>query len=202
MTVLTKPDIVEGLHDGSIVVDPAPEYIGPNSIDLRLHPELKVYTSVVRRHAPDDDEWPMLLKPAYERTPLDARSANPTEAFTIPDAGYVLVPGVLYIGRTVERTYTPQHVPKIGGRSSTGRLGIEIHQTAGFGDVGFNGTWTLEITVVHPVRVYPRMRIAQLWLMDISSELPPSMQYRGRYQGQLAATPYRGNVDDAPGGGA
>lgn len=222
MSVLTKPDIVRALVGGTkhptgwrtpdptmtITVDgkaqtPKDLHIGPNSIDLHLHQDLKVYQSATED--PDRDlggmfdrydetsDWPLIMKSAYDRVPLDARKENPTFPQTIGEGGYVLVPGVLYLGRTVERTHTPHHVPKIGGRSSTGRLGINIHQTAGFGDVGFDGTWTLELSVIHPVRVYPNMRIAQLWLFEISSALDEGELYQGRYQGQVDPTGYRGH---------
>ncbi len=185
MSVLTKPDILKALEDGTVVVDPAPEYIGPNSIDLRLHHELKTYRS----------PWQYLKGESYEDLALDARKDNETDTFIIPTTGRILSPGVLYLGRTIERTHTPHHVPKIGGRSSTGRLGIAIHITAGFGDVGFNGTWTLEISVVHPVRIYPGMRIAQLWLLSASHPLSEDQRYNGRYQHQEDATAYRGHLD-------
>ncbi|MFR1945037.1 MAG: dCTP deaminase domain-containing protein [Faecalimonas umbilicata] len=47
------------------------------------------------------------------------------------------------------------------GRSSTGRLGLFIHVTAGFGDVGFAGYWTLEIFCVQPIRIYPNVKSAK-----------------------------------------
>jgi len=61
----------------------------------------------------------------------------------IPPEGYVLEPNVLYLGHTNEVTHTNVYAPFIEGRSSIGRMGISVHITAGFGDIGFNGTWTL-----------------------------------------------------------
>jgi dCTP deaminase len=179
MSVLTKPDIIAGLRDGSIVVDPEPSVIGPNSIDLRLHNELRVYNY--------REGGEMLL---------DAREDNPTTLLTIPERGLRLMPAVLYLGRTVETTYTPKHVPLVGGRSSTGRLGIDVHCTAGKGDVGFRGTWTLEIKVVHPVIIYPNMRFAQLWLFTTSSDLAEADLYSGRYQDQKDVTASRGHIGE------
>ena len=71
-------------------------------------------------------------------------------------------PGTLYLGSTLEYTETFAHVPFLEGKSSMGRLGIDIHATAGKGDVGFCNTWTLEISCVQPVRVYAGMPIGQL----------------------------------------
>jgi dCTP deaminase len=146
-------------------------HIGPNSIDLHLHQHLRTY-----------------------RGELDAHGDNPTDDVTITKEGFVMQPGKLYLARTVERTFTPHHVAKLGGRSSTGRLGLSVHQTSGLGDVGFDGTWTLSLSCVEPVRIYPGMRIAQLWLFEVSSAVSEEDQYRGRYQGQHAPTAYRGHL--------
>ena len=67
-----------------------------------------------------------------------------------------------YLGSTEEYTETREYVPFLEGKSSVGRLGIDIHATAGKGDVGFCNTWTLEISVTQPVRVYKGMPIGQL----------------------------------------
>ena len=83
---------------------------------------------------------------AFDET-LDAKKHNKVTHFEIPDDGYVLQPGVLYLGVTEEYTETHAHVPFLEGKSSIGRLGIDIHATAGKGDVGFCNCWTLEISV-------------------------------------------------------
>ena len=122
--------------------------LGPNSYNLRLHDELVVYTEM----------------------PLDMRRANPTKSFRIPPEGFVLEPGKLYLGRTVEHTETLGFVPMIEGRSSIGRLGICVHVTAGFGDVGFCGYWTLEIFVLQPVRIYAGVAVCQVYFHTVSPE--------------------------------
>ena len=121
--------------------------------------------------------------------PLDMHKKNETIEFQIPEEGYVLQPGVLYIGRTVERTATDKFIPMINGRSSGGRLGISIHICAGFGDIGFDGTWTLEITVVEPVRIYPNEEIAQVCFFTPAGK--KAKLYRGRYYKQEDATASR-----------
>lgn len=131
-------------------------------------------------------------KPTIESlsmAPIDMRANNETIEFTIPEEGYVLQPGVLYIGRTVERTSTDKFIPMINGRSSGGRLGISIHICAGFGDIGFDGTWTLEITAVEPVRIYPYAEIAQVCYFQPVGKI--GKLYRGRYHGQEDATASR-----------
>lgn len=107
----------------------------------------------------------------YTNRVLDAKSHNKIEEFTIPDEGFVLQPGTLYLGVTEEYTETHAHVPFLEGKSSTGRLGIDIHATAGKGDVGFCNTWTLEISVSQPVRIYAGMPIGQLIYFVIAGEV-------------------------------
>ena len=113
---------------------------------------------------------------------LDPKKDNETTDIEIPEEGYVLIPGILYLGETMEYTETYGLVPNIDGRSTTGRLGIEVHRTAGFGDIGFKGKWTLEITVTHPVIIYPGMEIGQLYYETIEGDA--SMSYSGKYQNQ------------------
>ena len=125
-----------------IVIDPFdPKRLNPNSYNLTLHDELMVYEEVV----------------------LDMAKANRVRRVSIPDEGLVLSPNQLYLGRTAERTETHRLVPMIEGRSSVGRLGLFVHVTAGFGDVGFCGYWTLEMFAVHPVRIYPHVPSCQVF---------------------------------------
>lgn len=119
---------------------------------------------------------------ALREIALDPKKDNETIDTEIPEEGYVLLPGCLYLGETEEYTETYGFIPNIDGRSTTGRLGIEIHRTAGFGDNGFCGKWTLEITVTHPVIVYPGMEIGQLYYEVIDGDA--SITYNGKYQNQ------------------
>ena len=133
----------------NIVIDPFDESrINPNSYNLALHHELMVYEEVV----------------------LDMRKANRVRRVRIPEDGIVLQPSQLYLGRTVERTETHNLVPMIEGRSSVGRLGLFVHVTAGFGDVGFCGYWTLEMFAIQPVRVYAGVPICQIFYHDLRGE--------------------------------
>ena len=99
----------------------------------------------------------------YEEVVLDMRQVNRVRRLKIPESGLVLNPNQLYLGRTVERTETHDLVPMIEGRSSIGRLGLFVHVTAGFGDVGFKGFWTLEMFAVQPVKIYPGVQICQIF---------------------------------------
>jgi len=139
--ILSDAKILEGLESGDIVIEPFDRSnLGTNSYDVHLGKTLGTYKSEI----------------------LDARQHNEIDLFTIGEEGYVLQPGTLYLGVTEEYTETHHAVPFLEGKSSIGRLGIDIHATAGKGDVGFCNTWTLEISCVHPVRVYAGMPIGQL----------------------------------------
>jgi len=134
----------------SIVIDPFYESrLNPNSYNLALHHELMI----------------------YEEVELDMRRSNRVGRVDIPEEGLVINPGRLYLGRTAERTETHNLVPMIEGRSSIGRLGLFVHVTAGFGDVGFRGYWTLEMFAVQPVRVYAGVPICQIFYHDIRGEI-------------------------------
>jgi dCTP deaminase len=96
------------------------------------------------------------------------------------------MPDQFYLGVTLEYTETHAHVPFLEGKSSTGRLGIDIHATAGKGDVGFCGNWTLEISVKKPVRVYAGMPIGQLIYFPVQGEIlvPYNSKKNAKYAGQ------------------
>ena len=110
------------------------------------------------------------------------RKDNPTVRLIIPESGYLLQPNQLYLGRTVERTHTDYYVPILSGRSSTGRLGINVHATAAYGDLGFNGYWTLEIFVIHPIVIYPNVEICQVYFNTVKGDVS---LYEGKYQNNI-----------------
>lgn len=149
-----------------IVIQPFdPKRLNPNSYNLSLHNELLV----------------------YENRLLDMKLPNPVKTLTIPESGLVLEPDKLYLGRTNEFTQTDRFVPMLEGRSSVGRLGLFIHVTAGFGDVGFAGYWTLEIFCVQPIRIYPNVEICQIYYHDIQGEY--DLYQSGKYQNNTGIQP-------------
>lgn len=163
--MLTGSEIKNRINNGTISIIPYNEsQLNPNSYNLKLSPILKRYT--------------------FSDGILDSRKPNKTETIEIPDSGLILEPGVLYLGSTVEETNCDDLVPCIDGRSSIARLGINVHITAGFGDVGFKGHWTLEITVVHPIIIYPNMEICQIYFEEVIGDT--DMKYHGKYQNQNA----------------
>ena len=169
--ILSGKEIERRMQAGAIVIRPfASLQLNPNSYNLRLHNELLVY----------DDQT------------LDMHSASATTRLTIPPQGLVMQPGRLYLGRTVEYTETHGLAPMLEGRSSIGRLGLMVHATAGFGDIGFRGYWTLEMFCVQPLRIYADVKICQICYHSIegdyhnyeggkyqsNSDIQPSLLYR------------------------
>ena len=148
--ILTDQEILNYMEKGLIKIEPFNlSCLGTNSYDVHLGPTLAHYVADI----------------------LDAKVHNQIRTFSIPEEGYVLMPDQFYLGVTHEYTETLAHVPFLEGKSSVGRLGIDIHATAGKGDVGFCNHWTLEISVKKPVRVYPLMPIGQIIYFETKGEV-------------------------------
>ena len=148
--ILSDKRILEEIDKGNIIIEPfMRDRLGTNSYDVHLGKHLATYKDRV----------------------LDAKLHNEINGFEIPKDGFVLQPNTLYLGVTLEYTETHKHVPFLEGKSSTGRLGIDIHATAGKGDVGFCNTWTLEISCAQPVRIYAGMPIGQLIYFVVEGEI-------------------------------
>ena len=157
--ILSGKEIEKEVRNGNIKIEPFDRSkINPNSYNLTLSDELVV----------------------YKNKTLDMKENNPTARLIIPKEGLLLQPGRVYLARTVERTFTDKYVPMLEGRSSVGRLGISVHVTAGFGDIGFNGHWTLEITVEQPTVIYPDVEICQIYYHTIKGDY--DLYSSGKYQ--------------------
>lgn len=172
--ILNHDDIINAFTKGEIAISPFKEInVGPNSYDVSLNPNLKRYNCSI----------------------LDMKKENKVTDLVIHEEGYLLQPGILYLGRTNECATSNKYVPMFEGRSSVGRLGISTHITAGFGDVGFGyvdgkcmyPSWTLEISVVQPIIVYPNVRIGQVYFLKTLTE--PTVMYKGKYSLQQDAQP-------------
>ena len=124
----------------------------------------------------------------YTNRVLDAKQHNQIEEFEIPEEGFVLEPNTLYLGVTQEYTESHAHVPFLEGKSSTGRLGIDIHATAGKGDVGFCNAWTLEISCIQPVRIYAGMPIGQLIYFEVAGDIenPYNKKENAKYNEEIS----------------
>jgi len=200
--ILSGSSIVAAVESGDIEITPFdPAQINPVSYDLRLGDGVAVYR-----------QWTMYDERYDERTQygasradaagarngsdltpvdrfMDVKEEPEVVAFKIdPDRGWILKPGIAYLMHTLERVCAKKHVPILDGKSSIGRLFLQVHATAGFGDPGFDGQYTLEVTVQSPLRVYPGMRICQIRFHTIEGEFE-SYQKVGSYRGILAQGP-------------
>ncbi|MBB1253551.1 deoxycytidine triphosphate deaminase [Streptomyces sp. OF3] len=159
--ILTGTEIERERRNGRITIEPfTPEQVNPNSYNFRLGRTLRVYREM----------------------PLDARHTNEVEEIEIPDEGYVLEPGRLYLAHTVERLGSEHYAPTFAARSSVARLGLFINLSASLGDIGYTGQWTLQLYSMNRVRVYPGINIGQMMWWRPQGEI---VLYDGKYQGSV-----------------
>lgn len=164
--ILSDKTILQEIANGNIVIDPLnPAHVNPNSVDLTLAPQFKRYVGDI----------------------LDPRKPNPVEEFTIPDNGYILYPGEVYLYACNERIGVKNNIrAKVEGKSSLGRLGLFIHVTAGFIDTGFEGSLVLELVATKPVIVYPNMKVCQVEFARVEGEILETYDQKAgsKYHGQ------------------
>lgn len=174
MGILTGSKILEEIKNGNIEIDPFEEsQLNPNSYDLKISNKLLVY-----KKYDEIDNGEIILD--------TKQKPEAYEMYMNDEKGFILYPGQLYLGSTLERTYTNKYVSVISGRSSIGRLGLAVHITADIGQIGFNGVWTLEMQVIRPLRIYPGTKICTIYFQTIDGN--NDMLYNGRYQHQKDVT--------------
>lgn len=165
--ILTGPEITAATFDGRVRISPfSPDQVNPNSYNVRLGATMLVYACDV----------------------IDTHHPNPTQTITIGEHGYVLQPGELYLGHTLEEVGSDLYVPLLFGRSSVGRLGLFVEITAPIGDIGFHGQWTLMLSPVRRLRVYAGMEIGQIMFFVSTGTVD---LYTGKYQDSTGPQPSR-----------
>ena len=151
--ILTAKKILDEINRKNILIEPyRDDSLGPNSYDIHLGRFMITYTDRI----------------------LDVKERNNVEEITIPPEGYLLQPSTIYLGVSEEYIETNRHVPILKGISSVARLGINVNASSGIGSVGHNNTWTMEISVIQPVRVYHGMPVAQLIFFEVMGEIDRS----------------------------
>jgi deoxycytidine triphosphate deaminase len=157
--ILTGREIEREWANRRITIEPfEPEQVNPNSYNFRLGKTLRVYRTM----------------------PLDVRNPNAFDEVEIPDDGYVLEPGRLYLAHTIEVLGSDHYAPTFAARSSVARLGVFINLSASLGDIGYKGQWTLQLYTMNRVRVYPGINIGQMMWWRPHGEI---VLYDGKYQG-------------------
>lgn len=191
MSILTGQEIQNRISSREIEIDPYdPRRVQPNSIDLTLGKEVRVYTGVSGMDLETVGLVDSSLKASRRIGPrpgveLDSRKRNETIPLGMDESGWVVVPGVLYLMHTAERIHTKKFVTQLNGKSSIARLGVIVHFTAAYGDTGFNGQYTLEVSAMHPVRLYPGMAIAQAVFYTVEGHTT-DYAAMGNYTGEAA----------------
>lgn len=170
MSILSGLAIESEYYRGEIEIEPFDrEQINPASYDLRLGSRVLVYERAIHGTNYVSNSPPS----------LDSARENPTEEFLFTRS-LDLYPGRLYLMHTIERVCTRTLVPIVDGKSSIGRLGVFVHVTAGYGDPGFDGQYTLEVLATYPTRVYAGMRFCQIRFHRLEGE-PIDYQVKGNY---------------------
>ena len=178
--VLSDRGIRAAVAAGRIALDPFDAaLIQPASVDVRCDRRFRVFRNS-----------------RYGYIDVKQEQAELTELIEITDGGpFILHPGEFVLGATLERvTLGDDIVSRLEGKSSLGRLGLQVHSTAGFIDPGFDGHVTLELSNVAnlPITLYPEMKIGQLSFLDLDgpAEQPYGSGALGsKYQGQVGPTP-------------
>lgn len=177
MSILLHEEIKTAHENNKIVIEPYNEkQLGPNSYDVRIGSTLKVYDITNLEY-------------------LDCKTPNKTREIVMTDDGYILEPGILYLGTTIEKIGSDWFIPMYEGRSSMARLGIQSHLSAGFGDLGFKSNWTLEISVIHKTKIYPGMRIGQIYFNRVNRTNWGLYLYQGKYAQQTDAQESKSYLD-------
>lgn len=203
--ILSGTSIKRALSEGQIVVDPYREdRVNPYSYDLTLGRKVSVYSRVtygtfskIREQGVTGEDlqpWacsnpniPLEGLAFHPSGHLDAAIQNEVRSHELePGEAFFLRPGIGYLMHTEERVWTDSFVPVLDGKSSLARLFASAHVTAGYGEANFNGQWTLEVVVTHPLIVYAGMRFCQMRFHTIAGDKD---QYDGNYQGKDAVGP-------------
>lgn len=208
MSVLLKHEIIEAINKNKITsyekkinLQDIESKIGVNSIDVTLGNKLKTYIKCDINEIFTNNEKcnvPIINDELFSY--IDIKAKNEVYELEIPEEGLILMPGILYLGHTNEALGSKYHIPMYEGRSSMARLGIQSHISAGFGDIGFDAQWTLEITVMHPTKIYPNTKIGQVFFMKIDEkESRKAMElgnfYKGKYVHQKGAQESKSFLD-------
>lgn len=190
---LTGQAIRDSVKDGTIMIEPYDEKnINPNSYNLTIGNTCKVL----------DLNHETVIIPFIDISQLNIEAtcryidtAKPIQYndIEIPKEGLILLPGNLYLIATNETIGSDCYIPMITGRSSMGRMGVSVHQEAGFGDIGYHGKWTLQVTVVKPTKIYPNMKMAQMYMVVPSGYIKDL--YHGKYQNSTDAAGSQINKD-------
>lgn len=149
--------------------------IGPNSIDLTFNgADVKMFWRGYQMTAGEDNS------PCFkDLSPMPYKQKG---------RAYLFKAGHCYLASTNERISAPGCVMQMHGKSSRAREFLTVEQSAGLGDIGFDGTWTMEIVTSADVVVPVGIKICQIVFHRYEGIMVPEYLYNGRYVGQRGAT--------------
>jgi len=155
--ILSDKDIIEAVKQKKIFIKPfKKEKVQPASVDIHLDKEFMVF----------DTNANFVVD---TRKPV----ANLMKKVSITKSqSFVLHPGEFALGLIIEETgVDSEHVGRLEGKSSLGRLGLIIHTTAGYLDPGNKLKMTLELYNAGrlPIKLYYKMPIGQMAFEKMSS---------------------------------
>lgn len=174
--VAAKGDEDDHLLFLSPLIDPK-EQLGPSSLDLRLGTRLRILQKFTGTHID------LTNKEEFR----NQREQYFTEQSISADGYFVMHPGEFALGSTLEYMRLPLDLAgRLEGRSSYGRIGLQIHATAGFVDPGFEGTLTFELINSGdlPVRISPGLRLGQICFFRLDNTQVSYMLKRGSKYGR------------------
>lgn len=187
--ILGNKGIRKAITDGYVVYE-----VGcvdtPINIQLQITQGTHIVCNSIDVHT-TDELWigrPNLIRGKHEVN--DPKLPQLFDREKIPVKGTILFPGRRYLMTTAERIGTTmKYVPMYDGRSSIGRLHLASHVTAGFGDVGFVGQWTLEVWVVEATVIYPWTKIGQVSFHQVSDSTLTYPMKKSSYVDQKGIVP-------------
>lgn len=164
--MLGKNKIKEAIKEGSIKISNFDEAnLNSISYDMEIDDEIKCYNNY------------RCLDSKKENMNYDIINLSEEE-----DKSIILKPGNLYLATTKESVWSNKYIPCITGRSTYARLGIQIHQTAFFANLGHEFKWVLEISAVVPVILHKGTKLSQMYFEEISGDITSDMIYHGKYE--------------------
>lgn len=186
--ILTKTALLSALEAGDITCEPAPQNIGPNSVDCSLGHKMKV----VRPNCIGPGG---ILKAEYISTTYPGET-NEIKPVIGPGElkGFWIDPGYCYLGHTAEAIGSDKYVPMLETRSTLARHGLSVHISAGAGDIGFKNQWVLEIVnyTQYPAFLPIGARVGQVLFYQTTGEIE---LYKGKYNATPGVVTAKGIFD-------
>lgn len=206
--ILSTRGILDAIDNGKLEITPMDiSHLGPCSYDLTIgdkigfyplltdNGQMVYYGQVTADIDPDRFGPTAAMNPEdvgvthiVQRPMIDLAEYQDMIITDIPETGYVLYPGNVYLCQVNEELNCLGVVPEVSGRSKIARAGLEVHLTAGFGNLGDKFKYILELKPTYPTKIYPNMRLAQVRFHTVEESYKPgTITYRGTYSADKRA---------------